>query len=64
MNTHHLVFTAQLLPTPVDPAEAEEMFDFADKDGDCRISWEEFQVKCCQNIVPSIFQLQPYCCRS
>lgn len=54
----------QLLPTPVDPAEAEEMFDFADKDGDCRISWEEFQVKCCQNIVPSIFQLQPYCCRS
>ena len=28
----------------MDPAEAEEMFDFADKDNDCRIGWEEFQV--------------------
>jgi len=34
----------QLLPTPVDPEEAEEMFDFADKDRDCKISWEEFQI--------------------
>merc|ERR1719347_697261 len=34
----------QLLPTPVDPEEAEEMFDFADKDKDCRISWDEFQI--------------------
>ena len=28
----------------MDPEEAEEMFDFADKDKDCKISWEEFQV--------------------
>ena len=34
----------QLLPTPVDPEEAEEMFDFADKDKDSKIGWEEFQV--------------------
>jgi len=34
----------QLLPTPVDPEEAEEMFDFADKDRDCKISWDEFQI--------------------
>lgn len=34
----------QLLPTPVDPLEAEEMFNFADKDRDGRISWEEFQI--------------------
>ena len=26
----------QLLPTPVDPLEAEEMFNFADKDRDSR----------------------------
>ena len=26
--------TIQLLPTPVDPLEAEEMFNFADKDRD------------------------------
>ena len=26
--------TWQLLPTPVDPLEAEEMFNFADKDRD------------------------------
>ena len=34
----------QLLPTPVDPEEAEEMFDFADKNKDSKIGWEEFQV--------------------
>jgi len=34
----------QLLPTPVDPEEAEEMFDFADKDKDSKIGWEEFQI--------------------
>lgn len=34
----------QLLPTPVDPLEAEEMFNFADKDRDGRISWDEFQI--------------------
>lgn len=34
----------QLLPIPVDPAEAEEMFDFADKDKDSKIGWEEFQI--------------------
>lgn len=34
----------QLLPVPVDPLEAEEMFDFADKDQDSRIGWHEFQV--------------------
>ena len=33
-----------MLPTPVDPAEAEEMFNFADKDRDGRISWDEFQI--------------------
>lgn len=34
----------QLLPTPVDPLEAEEMFNFADKDRDGKISWDEFQI--------------------
>lgn len=34
----------QLLPTPVDPLECEEMFNFADKDRDGRISWDEFQI--------------------
>jgi len=34
----------QLLPIPVDPMEAEEMFDFADKDKDSKIGWEEFQI--------------------
>ena len=28
----------------MDPEEAEEMFDFADKDKDSKIGWEEFQV--------------------
>lgn len=28
--------SSQLLPTPVDPLEAEEMFNFADKDRDSR----------------------------
>ena len=28
--------SSQLLPTPVDPVEAEEMFNFADKDRDSR----------------------------
>ena len=28
----------------MDPEEAEEMFDFADKNKDSKIGWEEFQV--------------------
>ena len=34
----------QQLPECVDPEMAEEMFDFADKDKDNKIGWEEFQV--------------------
>jgi len=34
----------QNLPEPVDPEVAEEMFDFADKDKDKKIGWEEFQI--------------------
>ena len=32
------------LPEHVDDAEIEEMFNFADKDGDGLLSYEEFQV--------------------
>ena len=34
------------LPEHVDDAEIEEMFNFADKDGDGLLSYEEFQVVC------------------
>ena len=34
----------------MDPEEAEEMFDFADKDKDSKIGWEEFQVSWCLDI--------------
>ena len=35
-NHHYHIYPPQLLPTPVDPSEAEEMFNFADKDRDSR----------------------------
>ena len=34
----------QLLPVPVNEKDVEEMFLFADKDNDGKISWDEFQV--------------------
>ena len=32
------------LPVVVDDEDIDEMFEFADKDGDGRLSYEEFQV--------------------
>ena len=32
------------LPEPVEDADIEEMFAFADRDGDGRLSYQEFQV--------------------
>ena len=50
LDKHHLnkddfVHIMKNLPVPVDDDDIEEMFQFADKDKDGKLSYKEFQVR-------------------